>query len=167
MKLTTSAPEDLNGKGLNIAIVLSRFNDSLGNIMLKNTVETLENLGVNPGMIKVIKVPGALELPLAVKLLTNKKKFVSAEKKKIFDAIIALGIVIKGETAHFEHVCTETHRGLMNVSIETETPIIFGVITAMDESQAVDRVEKDKLNKGKEYAEAAVEMALLQHKIEG
>lgn len=143
----------LDGKGLKIAIILSRFNDSLGNILLENTLETLKKLNVSEKNIQITKVPGALELPLTAKLIAIKQKP---------DAIIALGIVIKGDTSHYDHVCTETHRGLMKVSLKTETPVIFGVITAFTEKQAVDRVQKSKLNKGKEYAETAVEMALLK-----
>jgi 6,7-dimethyl-8-ribityllumazine synthase len=143
----------LDGKGLKIAIILSRFNDSLGNILLENTLDTLKKLNVSEKNIQITKVPGALELPLTAKLIATKQKP---------DAIIALGIVIKGDTSHYDHVCTETHRGLMKVSLKTETPVVFGVITAFTKKQAVDRVEKNKLNKGKEYAETAVEMAILK-----
>lgn len=147
----------LDGKNLKISIVLSRFNDSLGNILLENTLETLKKLNVSEKNIQITKVPGALELPLTAKLIAIKQKP---------DAIIALGIVVKGDTSHYDHVCTETHRGLMKVTLKTETPVVFGVITAFTKKQAVDRVEKNKLNKGKEYAETAVEMALLKKELQ-
>lgn len=147
----------LDGKNLKISIILSRFNDSLGNILLENTIETLKKLNVSEKNIQITKVPGALELPLTAKLIAIKQKP---------DAIIALGIVIKGDTSHYDHVCTETHRGLMKVTLKTETPVVFGVITAFTKKQAVDRVEKNKLNKGKEYAETAVEMALLKKELQ-
>lgn len=154
MRINESKPDKaLDGKNLKISIILSRFNDSLGNILLENTIETLKKLNVSEKNIQITKVPGALELPLTAKLIAIKQKP---------DAIIALGIVIKGDTSHYDHVCTETHRGLMKVSLKTETPVVFGVITAFTKKQAVDRVEKNKLNKGKEYAETAVEMALLK-----
>ena len=141
---------NLNGKNLRIAIILARYNDGIGSVLLKNTHETLLSRGVKESSVKVIRVPGALELPLAAKL---------AAKKKVFDAIIALGVVIKGETPHFEHVCRESLRGLMDVGLETKTPVIFGVITALNVAQARERADKNKLNKGREYAEAAIEMA--------
>jgi 6,7-dimethyl-8-ribityllumazine synthase len=147
----------LDGKNLKITIIQSRFNDSLGNILLENTLETLKKLNVTEKNIQVLKVPGALELPFTAKLVALKQKP---------DAIIALGIVIKGDTSHYDHVCTETHRGLMKVTLKTETPVVFGVITAFTEKQVVDRVQKTKLNKGKEYAETAIEMALLKKSLE-
>lgn len=150
MKITTSKPPKLIGKNLRIAIIISRFNDSLGNILLKNTQEHLLKNGVLSKNILTTKVPGALELPLAAKILAKTEKY---------DAIIALGIVIKGETSHYDIVSNESHHGLMQATLETEIPIIFGVITALNLKQAVDRVEKDKLNKGREFAESAIEMA--------
>jgi 6,7-dimethyl-8-ribityllumazine synthase len=150
MKLSTSNPQNLNGKNLRIAIILARYNDAIGEELLKNTHDTLIEHGVAESNIKTFRVPGALELPLTAKLIA---------KKKNFDAIIALGVVIKGETAHFEHVCEQSLRGLMDVGLMTETPVIFGVITALNEKQARDRADKDKLNKGREYAETAIEMA--------
>jgi len=150
MKTAQSQPTNLNGKGLRIAIILSRYNDGIGSELLKNTHETLLSHGVKERDIKVLRVPGALELPLAAKL---------AAKTKNFDAIIALGVVIKGETPHFEHVCRESLRGLMDAGLETEIPVIFGVITALNVAQARERAEKGKLNKGREYAETAIEIA--------
>jgi 6,7-dimethyl-8-ribityllumazine synthase len=150
MKTSSSKPSALNGKYLRIAIILARYNDSIGSELLKNTHDTLVEHGVGESNIKVLRVPGALELPLAALIIA---------KEKIYDAIIALGVVIKGETAHFEHVCEQSLRGLMDVGLETETPVVFGVITAMNEAQARERANKDKLNKGREYAETAIEMA--------
>lgn len=158
MRINKDNPEkELNGANLKISIVFSRFNNSLGKILLQNTLETLSKLKVPTKNILVTRVPGALELPIAAKLIT---------KKQQPDAIIALGIVIKGDTSHYEHVCTESHRGLMNVSLETQTPVVFGVITAFTEKQAVERVQQNKLNKGKEYAQTAVEMALLKKELQ-
>ncbi len=152
MKLNSSTT-DLNGENLNIAVVLARFNDELGNILYENTVARLKELKVTN--IQLTRVPGSLELPLAAQLLAPQ-----------CDAVIALGIVIKGETPHFDHVCNEAHRGLMDVNLKTQTPVIFGVITALNEKQARDRVEKGGLNKGKDFAEAAVEMAHLTQNLQ-
>lgn len=150
MKTASSKPVKLEGKGLRIAIILARYNDGIGGELLKNTCATLVRHGVGESDVKIIRVPGALELPLAAKL---------AAKTGKFHAIIALGVVIKGDTPHFEHVCRESLRGLMDVGLQTETPVVFGVITALNEQQARDRAEKSKLNKGREYAETAIEMA--------
>jgi len=158
MKINSSKAQISNAKNLKIAVILSRFNDSLGNELYENTLQTLKKQGVKAGNIKLIRVPGALELPLAAKLLAKQKKF---------HAIIALGVVIKGETPHFEHVCTQSQRGLMDVQLQTEIPVIFGVITANTVKQAKDRVEKSKLNKGKEFSESAIEMAALIKNLQG
>lgn len=152
MKLSRTAAPILDGKKFRIAIVLCRYNDHLGQELLENSTETLLKNGVLAKNITLIHVPGALETPLATQHLT---------KKKLYHAIIVLGAVIKGETAHFDHVCRESYRGLMDVSLKTATPVIFGILTVNNEQEALDRVSKKKLNKGKEYAEAALEMAML------
>ncbi|HLG25841.1 MAG TPA: 6,7-dimethyl-8-ribityllumazine synthase [Candidatus Gracilibacteria bacterium] len=157
MKLPSSTTE-LNGSNLKIAVLLPRFNDALGSILYKNTKERLLELQVKSENIQLTRVPGSLELPLAAKLLAEQKKF---------NVIIALGIVIKGETPHFDYVCGETYRGLMQVNLETGTPVIFGVITATTEKQVTDRVEKDRFNKGKDYAESDIEMAHMAHELHG
>lgn len=155
MKTESSTPENLNGKGLRFAIILSRFNDSIGSKLLDNVVETLESYGIDGSDINVTLVPGALETPLAAQKLSRQKKY---------DAIIALGVVIRGDTYHFELVCKESHRGLMNVSLQENIPVIFGIITANNIEQAIERVEKNRMNKGKEYAKAAIEMAQIMKK---
>ena len=147
MKLISSKATKLDGKSLKIAIVISRFNDSIGNDLLNIAEKTLKKHGVH--QVETIRVPGALEIPLTAKLIANK-----------FDAIIALGVIIKGATSHFDYVCSETYSGLMSASLETETPIIFGVLTVKTKKQALDRIKK-----GKDYAEAAIEMALLRKKL--
>ncbi len=157
MKLTSSEPcTDGDKKYLRIAIILPHFNDSLGQILCDNTQKTLIKNGVGKNNIQLFRVPGALELPLTAKLLA---------KRETFDVIIALGIVIKGETPHFEHVCCESHRGLMDAGLETGIPVIFGVITALNEKQAEERVEEKGLNKGRDFALSAIEMAFLTRKL--
>lgn len=152
MKIESSTPEDLNGKGFKIAIILSRFNDSIGSKLVDNVVETLKSKDVDESDISITLVPGALEIPIVAKQLAQKKQY---------DVIIALGVIIRGETYHFELVAHESHRGLMDTSLQTDTPIIFGIITAENADQAIARAEKNAMNKGKEYAESALEMARL------
>jgi len=152
MKLSQGKQLKLNGRHFRFAIILARYNDHIGKELLKNTLETLSVLGVKERRIHLYRVPGALEIPITASLLAQKQKY---------DAIIALGVVIKGETPHFEVVARESYRGLMDVGLCNDTPIVFGVLTATNVKQAKDRATKGKLNKGKEFAETAVEMAML------
>jgi len=128
---------------MKITILLPEFNEKYGSKLLNSTIKSLESNGIkNP---KIIRVPGALELPFAaLKEIKNNKP----------NVLIALGVVIQGETDHYEHVCTQTFRGLMDVQLQTETPIVFGVLTCKTENQAVDRIEN-----GKWFAETAIKMA--------
>lgn len=148
MKLnqSTSAKKNTTGK---IAIILPRFNDKLGSTLLANTIDELVQLGVKESDIKTYRVPGTLELPFATEKVATSKKF---------NAIIALGIVIRGETSHFELVTQTAHAGLIDVSLAHGIPVIFGILAVENEKQAVARVEKSKMNKGKEFAQAAIEM---------
>lgn len=145
MKLNKSTQK--KGKSMNkrlkIAIILPRFNDILGTKLLNNTIKELNNLGVKK--IETYRVPGTLELPFAALKIALSKKF---------DGIIALGVVIRGETKHFELVTQTAYQGLMEVVLDEDTPIIFGVLAVENEKQA-----KARLSKGKEFAQAAVEMA--------
>jgi 6,7-dimethyl-8-ribityllumazine synthase len=150
---TSSSSTKINGSPYKIAIIFARFNDSIGNILYENVLETLKENSVPEKNIKTVRVPGSLEAPLAAKLLAKQKKY---------DAIIALGVIIKGDTHHFDLVCRESHRGLMEVSIKTKTPVIFGILTTYTEKDALARAEKKGLNKGREYALAALEMAKLK-----
>jgi len=152
MKTSKSTPEKLSAKGHKFAIILSRYNDDLGSELLKNTHETLLKNGAKEKSITLFRVPGALEIPVIANVLALKDKF---------DAIICLGIVIRGDTPHFDLVANECYRGLMDISLCSDTPIIFGVLTTNNLKQAKDRVAKSKMNKGKEFAEAAIEMAML------
>ena len=152
MKTSQSTVTDLNGKPFKFGIILSRYNDNMGTELLKNTTETLLQLGTKEKNIELFRVPGALEIPITANLLVLEKKY---------DAIIALGIIIRGETPHFELVSRECYRGLMDISLCGDTPIIFGVLTVNNPKQAINRVSKNKMNKGREFARAAVEMAKL------
>ena len=152
MQTSKSTPATLNGKPYKFAIILSRYNDEIGNELLKNTHESLLTNGTKIKNIKLFRVPGALEIPIIANTLALKNKF---------DAIIALGVVIKGETPHFDLVTRGCYRGLMDISLCSDTPIIFGVLATNNLKQAKHRTAKSKMNKGREFAEAAIEMAAL------
>ncbi|MBD3330928.1 6,7-dimethyl-8-ribityllumazine synthase [Candidatus Peregrinibacteria bacterium] len=142
----------LKESGLKIAIVLPHFNSKLGNKLLKNAKKELISNNIDKNNIQIFFIAGALELPYACKKIIQRHKP---------DAIIALGVVIKGETLHFDLVSKYSHYGLMKVQLEMDTPISFGIICANTIDQAKKRVSKNGLNKGKEAAIAA----LMQTKI--
>ena len=149
MKLNQSKTK-VSGNSLRIAIILPRFNDELGQELFTNTKAKLASFGLSMKNITLYRVPGALELPYAAQKIAKAKKH---------DVIIALGVVIRGETKHFDIVTEEAHRGLMQVSLTQMVPVIFGVLAVENKKQALDRVRADRMNKGAEFAEAAVEMA--------
>ena len=147
--------KQLNGENLKIAIILATFNKKLGEELLKNTQEELIKQKVKKENILIEKVPGSLEIPITAKLIAQTNKY---------DAIITLGIVIKGSTYHFELVSNESHRAIMDTSLQEITPIIFGILTTYTKEQAEERIQQNKLNKGKEFAQTAIQMALLKNK---
>jgi 6,7-dimethyl-8-ribityllumazine synthase len=140
--------ENLDGKGLRIAIALSRFNPDIGNGLLSACCEELRKCGVAPADTLIVTVPGALELPLTLQRLALSGQY---------DALVALGAVIRGETYHFEIVSNEMARGVADVQLKTGVPIANGVLTTEDDDQALARMRE----KGSDCARAAVEMARL------
>lgn len=139
---------DLNGEGLHIGIVRARFNESIGLAELETCLEELESLGVDPRDVMVASVPGALELgPVLVQMADTGE----------FDALIALGAVIRGETYHFEIVSNESAAAISRVALETGVPVANGVLTTETEEQAEVRAA----DKGRDCARAAVEMVNL------
>ena len=144
---------DLDGKGVRIGIVVSRFNPEVGEALLAACTAALTKHGVLASDIRVITVPGALEAPLALQKMANTGKY---------DALIALGAVIRGETYHFEIVANESAGGITTVALDTGVPVANGILTADDESQAAARVSQ----KGADCAAAAIEMANLLKRIE-
>ena len=142
----TEIKPDLGGEGLRIGIVRSRFNEKIGIAMLDACRKRLAELRVTA--LTVVSVPGALEAPLALQKLANTEKY---------DALIALGAVIRGETRHFEIVADESASGLMQVQLDAGIPVANGILTADTEEQAQARATQ----KGKDCAEVAVEMANL------
>jgi len=145
-------PIELEGAGLRIAIVSARWNEFVGTRLLEGARAALLKCGVAADDITTQAVPGAFELPFAAKRMADTGEY---------DAVVCLGTVIRGETPHFEFVAGTAARGIMQVGLETGIPVTFGVITADTEQQAIDRAGGSKGNKGKEAAEAAMEMALL------
>lgn len=140
----TVAPADCR-----IAIVASRFNDLIVGRLLEGCTRTLARSGVPDANVAVVRVPGAFEIPVVALRLARGGNT---------HAVIALGAVIRGETAHFEFVAGECARGLARVALDTGVPVIFGVLTAENERQALDRSGADGSNKGSECALAALEM---------
>ncbi len=140
----------LNGRGRRFAIVVARFNSVITDSLRDACVRTLESHG---GTVRVVPVPGAFELPLAARRLARSKKF---------DAVIALGCIIRGETPHDRYIAMEAARGLGQVALETDVPVLFGVLTPLNARQARARAGRGPNNKGAESALAALEMANLR-----
>ncbi|MBO6070982.1 MAG: 6,7-dimethyl-8-ribityllumazine synthase [Succinivibrionaceae bacterium] len=133
-----------------IAIVVSRFNSFINEHLLSGALDVLKRQGeVNEDNITVVRVPGAIEIPLTVKKLAQSKKF---------DAIVALGCVIRGATYHFEIVANESAKGLTQVMLENNIPVAFGILTTDNIDQAVQRAGSKAGNKGAEAALSALEM---------
>ena len=133
-------------------IIISRFNDFIGSKLLSGAIDELRRHGVNQENIDIVKVPGAFEIPLAA------QKFA---KTGNYDAIITLGAIIRGATAHFDYVSAELSKGIASVSLQTGIPVIFGVLTTENIEQAIERAGTKAGNKGSDAAKAAIEMANL------
>lgn len=133
-------------------IIISRFNDFIGSKLLSGALDELKRHGVAEENIDVVKVPGAFEIPLAA------MKFAKTQK---YNAIITLGAIIRGATAHFDYVSAELSKGIAQVSLQTEVPVIFGVLTTENIEQAIERAGIKAGNKGSDAAKAAIEMANL------
>jgi 6,7-dimethyl-8-ribityllumazine synthase len=148
----------LDGAGLRVAVLISRFNEMIGNRLLEGALRTLERLGVQAGDVVVVKVPGAFELPVMARRLARSGRH---------DAVVCLGAVVRGDTPHFDYVAGEAARGIARTSYETGVPVLFGVLTADTLAQALDRSGGKNGNKGVEAAEGAVEMARLVRALPG
>jgi len=139
-------------KGMKFGIVASRFNDFICGRLVEGALDALIRAGADEKDINIVKVPGAFEIPVAAKKLAKSGKF---------NSIICLGAVIRGATPHFEYVSSEVSKGVASVSLETEVPIAFGVITADTIEQAIERAGTKSGNKGWDAALSAIEMANL------
>ncbi len=147
---------DYLGDGHRFAIVVSRFNEYITSRLLEGCENTLNRHGVTPERIDVVWVPGSLELATAARKIAAHRSA---------DAVICLGCVIRGDTAHFDHVCRETARGVAEVGRRTGVPTIFGVLTCDTIEQAIERAGTKMGNAGRSSALAALEMASLMKKL--
>ena len=142
----------LSAAGLSFGIVVSRFNDFFGDKLLDGALDTLRRAGADTKKIHVARVPGAWELPIALKRMAQTKRY---------DALIALGVVIRGNTPHFEYVAGESAKGAAAVMHAHDVPVAFGVLTVENIEQAIERSGSKAGNKGSEAAAVAIEMATL------
>jgi 6,7-dimethyl-8-ribityllumazine synthase len=147
----------LLGEGRKFALIVSRFNDFISDRLMSGALDALLRSGVKDEDIDIVKVPGSFEIPLVAKKMVNKKKY---------DAVICLGAVIRGATPHFEYVSAEVSKGIATVSIESEVPVIFGIITTDTIEQAIERAGTKAGNKGWSSAMSALEMANLVEVVE-
>ena len=140
----------LDAKGLKFGIVVSRFNELITNKLLEGALDALKRLGADENDIVIVRVPGSFEIPqVAIKLAKSGK----------FDAIICLGALIRGATPHFDYLSAEVTKGIAQSALESGVPITFGVITADNLEQAIERAGTKMGNKGFDAAVSAVEMA--------
>ncbi len=147
---------ELTVQGGRFGIVLSRFNGYIGESLLQAAIDTLLRHGAKASDLTVVRVPGAFELPLTMQRLAAAKQY---------DALIALGVVIRGGTPHFEYVAGECTKGLSKVSLEHDVPMAFGVLTVDTIEQAIERAGTKAGNKGAEAALSAIEMVNLLRKL--
>lgn len=147
-----------NATGLRFGIVVARFNKFVTSKLLSTCLDRLTKHGVEAGDIEVVRVPGAFEIPLVARTLAATKRF---------DGVICLGAVIRGDTPHFEYISAEASRGIGQASLDTDVPIIFGVLTTDTVAQAIERADPAKFDRGGEAAKSAVEMATLMRMIRG
>lgn len=132
-----------------IAIVVSQFNQNVTDELLSGALSRLAELNIDSENIKVTHVPGAIEIPLTAQLLAA---------SRVYDAIICLGAVIRGETSHYDYVCQQVSYGCQRVMLDFNIPVIFGILTTENEEQATDRIGGKQGHKGKEAVDAAMAM---------
>ncbi len=140
---------NLKGDGRKIGIIVSRFNSFIAEKLLEGAIDTLVRSGVADKNIEVARVPGAYEIPLVAQKMARSKRY---------DAVICLGVVIRGATPHFDYVAGEAAKGIAQVSLESGVPVMFGVLTTETIEQAIERAGSKGGNKGADCALAALEM---------
>lgn len=148
----------LSAEGLRFGIVVSRFNSFITERLLAAATDALERAGAAGKDVDVVRVPGSFELPLAAKKLAATGRC---------DALVAIGCIIRGDTSHYDYVCSETARGLQLAQMDSGVPIIFCVLTCDTLEQAIDRAGLKSGNKGFEAGLGAIEMAHLSRKLRG
>ena len=144
------------GSNMKIGIVASRFNEFIVSKLVGGAEDALVRHGVETDNIELAWAPGAFEIPMIAQKMAESKKY---------DAIIALGAVIKGATDHYDYVCAEVSKGIANVSMKTEVPVLFGVLTTDNIEQAIERAGTKAGNKGYDVACSAIEMINLMKKL--
>jgi 6,7-dimethyl-8-ribityllumazine synthase len=143
--------------GVRVAIVAARFNADIVDRMIEGAVAVFEKQGGAAESLTLVRAPGAFELPLVARKLAQAGRH---------DAVVALGCVIRGDTAHFDFVAGEAARGIADAARDTGVPVIFGVLTTEDVEQALERADPDRMDKGGEAMEAALEMVQVLRRIE-
>ena len=146
----------MNATGKKVGIVASRFNDFITSKLIDGAVDTLVRHGVQEDNIEIVWVPGAFEIPAVAKKLGKKKKH---------DALICLGCVIRGATPHFDYIAAEASKGVASVGLESDIPVVFGVLTTDNIEQAIERAGTKAGNKGSDAAAAAIELISLYQQI--
>lgn len=146
----------LTTNGEKFCIIIARFNEFIGSKLLSGAIDELRRHGISEIDIDVVWVPGAFEIPIVAKKCAKSGKY---------SAIITLGAVIKGSTSHYDYVCAEVSKGVATVGLETEVPVIFGVLTTDNIEQAIERAGTKAGNKGSDAAKSAIEMANLLKQI--
>ena len=158
MQNVKSIEGELIARGARFGIVLGRFNGFIGERLLEGALDTLIRHGAEASQIEVVRVPGAFEIPLTLKTLAAGKQY---------DALLALGAVIRGSTPHFDYVAGECAKGLAQVMMEYELPVAFGVLTVDTIEQAIERAGTKAGNKGVDAALTVIEMVNLLKKLRG
>ena len=151
-----SVEGDMQARGMRFGIILGRFNSFIGDRLLEGAIDALVRHGANESDIEVVRVPGAYEMPLAARKMAASNKY---------DALVALGAVIRGATPHFDYVAGECSKGLTQVSMDSGLPVGFGVLTVDTIEQAVERAGTKAGNKGADAALAAIEMVNVLKKL--
>jgi 6,7-dimethyl-8-ribityllumazine synthase len=147
----------LIAKGKRFGIIASRFNDFITDRLVGGALDALTRSGAKDADIDIVKVPGAFEIPMVARRMATTKKY---------HAVVCLGAVIRGATPHFDYVCAEASKGIAQVSMETQVPVIFGILTTDTIEQAIERAGTKAGNKGWSAAMAAIEMANLMETVD-
>ena len=148
---------DLQARDLRFAILASRFNESVVDALVRGALDALRRHGASDKQVDVIRVPGAYDMPLVARRLAQSRRY---------DAIVAVGAVIRGQTPHFDYVAGECASGLARVSAETGVPVTFGVLTTENTEQALDRAGGKAGNKGADAAVSAIDLVTLLRRLE-
>lgn len=148
---------ELVAKGLRFGIVVSRFNEFMAAKLLDGALDCLSRHGADEKDITIVKVPGSFEIPYAAARLARAGRF---------DGVVCLGVVIRGETPHYNYICNEVAKGIAKISLDTGIPVIFGLVTADTLEQAIERAGSKAGNRGFDAGLSAIEMVNLYKKIE-